>query len=66
MSKSTLDIPVYTPDQELYPGKTFNSFPEMQKACPKIFKRVDEMDEKGIPYIPYVCNYIKRRADGAQ
>jgi hypothetical protein len=57
------DIPVYIPDQELYPGQTFNSFPEMQKACPEIFVKQDEMDEMGLPYTPYRCHYVN--AQGA-
>ena len=61
MSESHLDIPVYTPDQELYPGIEFNSFPEMQKACPEIFSKKEEMDEKNIPYTPYRCHYLERR-----
>lgn len=59
MPEYHLDIPVYTPDQELYPGQMFNSFPEMQKACPKIFAKKEEMDKKDIPYTPYRCHYVK-------
>ena len=57
---SKLDIPVYVPDQELYPGQKFNSFVEMQKACPKIFIKKDAMDDANIPYTPYICHYVKR------
>jgi hypothetical protein len=59
-SESHLDIPVYVPDQELYPGLKFNSFSEMQKACPKIFIKKDAMDDANIPYTPYICHYVKR------
>ena len=58
-SESHLDIPVYVPDQELYPGQKFNSFVEMQKACPKIFIKKDAMDDANIPYTPYRCHYVK-------
>lgn len=52
-----LDVPTYTPDQELYPGLKFNSYVEMKAACPLLDVKHDILDKKGIPYTPYKVTY---------
>ena len=52
-----LDIHVYIPDQELYPGLTFHSYKEMKEACPLLESKVDYCYKKGIQYTPYKVRY---------
>lgn len=52
---------VYTPDQDLYPGKTFSSYPEMKENCPLLEIKAQILEKKGEAYTPYKCSY-KRKA----
>lgn len=54
-----LDQPIYIPDQELYPGKTYPSYIEMKTACPLLEVKHDILDKKGMPYTPYKVTYEK-------
>lgn len=54
-----LDQPIYVPDQELYPGLTFNSYKEMKEACPLLEVKHEILDQKGLPYTPYRVRYEK-------
>lgn len=54
-----LDIPVYVPDQELYPGQSYNSYIEMKANCPLLETKATILEKKGEAYTPYKCHYKK-------
>ena len=54
-----LDTPIYTPDQELYPGQSYNSYPEMKANCPLLKVKAGILEKKGEAYTPYKCKYKK-------
>jgi len=54
-----LDTPIYKPDQELYPGQSYNSYTEMKANCPLLEVKAAILEKKGEAYTPYKCKYKK-------
>lgn len=52
-----LNMQIYIPDQELYPGKFFSSFVEMKQNCPLLDERAEWCTNFNINYVPYKAWY---------